>query len=111
LGVQIHPARQQQAAFVLHYTAHAPTFPKELRSAHFADGFVGVLQNVEFVVHDAAVRSLWFDTVGERPPHIHASRRNALPLTFLQRGSKKRIQRFLAGDPVRTIMARRSPAC
>jgi hypothetical protein len=55
---------------------------------------VGVLQNVEFL-HDAAVRSLWFDTVGERPPHIHASRRNALPLALLQLGSKKRIQLFL----------------
>jgi hypothetical protein len=95
LSVQIHPARQQQPAFALHYTAHAPTFAKELRSAHFIDGFVGVLQNVEFVVHDAAVRGPLFDTVGERPPHIHASRRNALPLAFLQFGSKKLIQRFL----------------
>jgi hypothetical protein len=48
-----------------------------------------------FVVHNAAVRSPLFDTVGEWPPHIHASRRNALPLAFLHLGSKKLIQRFL----------------
>jgi hypothetical protein len=32
-------------------------FAKKLRSAHFINGSVGVLQNVELVVHDAAVRA------------------------------------------------------
>jgi hypothetical protein len=50
---------------------------------------------VKLVEHDPAVRSPLFNAVGERPPHIHASRLNALPLAFLQLRSKKLIQRFL----------------
>jgi hypothetical protein len=36
-----------------------------------------------------------FNTVDERPPHIHASRLDAHPLIFLKLGAKKLIERFL----------------
>jgi hypothetical protein len=49
-------------------------------SAHFVDGFVGMLQDVE------------------RPPHVHASRRNVLPLNFSQLDSGKLIERLLLWD-------------
>jgi hypothetical protein len=93
LAVQIHPARQP--AFALHYTAHASAFAEELRSAHFIDGFVGVLQNVKLVVDDAAVPSPLFNAVGERPPHIHASRLHSFPLRGAQWRPEKLIEGFL----------------
>src|SRR5487761_838535 len=52
-------------------------------------------KNVELVIHDPAIPSPLFDAVGKRPPHIHASRFDALPLTFRQLRSEKLIERFL----------------
>src|SRR6266550_9487745 len=50
---------------------------------------------MELVVDDAAVGRPLVNAVGELPPHIHASRLDALPLIFLQLGAKKLIERFL----------------
>jgi hypothetical protein len=50
---------------------------------------------MKLVEHDAAVPRPLFNAVGERPPHIHAGRLDALPLAFLQLRSKKLIERFL----------------
>jgi hypothetical protein len=62
------------------------TLAKELRSAHFIDGFIGMLQKVDLVVLNA---------IDERPPHIHASRLDALPLVLSQLGSEELIEGFL----------------
>ena len=47
------------------------------------------------VVHNAAVGRPLGNAVGERTPHIHTSRRDALPLAFCQLRSEKLIERFL----------------
>src|SRR5260370_7377953 len=54
-----------------------------------------MLQNVEFVVDDATVWSPLGNAVSEWAPHIHARRRDALPLGCTQLRSKKLIERFL----------------
>jgi hypothetical protein len=68
---------------------------EELRPPHFINGLVGMLQNVELVIHDPAVHSPLGHAVREWPPHIHARRRDALPLGFTPLRSKKLIERFL----------------
>ena len=54
--------------------------------------FVGVLQNVELVIHDPAVHSPLGNAVGERSPHIHARGFNVLPLGSGQLCSEKLIE-------------------
>jgi hypothetical protein len=81
--------------YTLHYTAHASAFAKELCSAHFIDGFIGMLQNVEFVVDNAAVGGPLLNAIGERPPHSYTSGLNSFPLSGTQLGSEKLIEGFL----------------
>src|SRR5258708_12235345 len=54
-----------------------------------------MLQYVELVIHDPAVHSPLGNAVSEWAPHIHARRRDALPLGCTQLRSKKLIERFL----------------
>src|SRR6202051_3705146 len=61
----MHPASQQQPPFALHYTPHASALAEKFRPPHFIDGLIGVLQNVELVIHDPAVSSPLFNAVGE----------------------------------------------
>ena len=53
------------------------------RAPHFIDGLVGVLQDVELVVDDGAVRSPLLNAGRVRLPHVHASRLDPLSLACL----------------------------
>src|SRR5256885_7630890 len=54
--------------------AHLSPFAEELCPPHFVHRIVGVLDDVELVVYDAAPRSPLLNTQPERLPHVHASR-------------------------------------
>jgi hypothetical protein len=62
------------ASASLHNTPHTSALTEKFCRPHFIDGFVGVLQNVEFVVDDATVRSPLRNAIGEWSPHIHCGR-------------------------------------
>src|SRR5437763_6862601 len=59
------------------------------------DRVVGVLENVELVINDAASRNPLRHTEPERFPHVHAGRLNAFALTAAQLRSEELVQRFL----------------
>jgi hypothetical protein len=75
--------KRQQLNELFALTPHASALAEKFRPPHFIDGFVGVLQNVELVIHDPAVHCPLGNTVSEWAPHIHARRRDALPLVAL----------------------------
>ena len=54
-----------------------------------------MLDDVELVVDDAAVRQPLFDALPERQPHIHAGRLDRAALEGTQMTSEKLIQRLL----------------
>jgi hypothetical protein len=53
---------------------------EELRLPHFVYGIVGMLDDVELVVHDLALWRPLLNAQPERFPHVHARRLNPLAL-------------------------------
>ncbi len=77
---QVLPAAQQQPLLPFDDIAHFPAFTEELCPPHLVHRIVGVLDDVELVVYDAACRNPLLNTAPERLPHVHTSGLDALPL-------------------------------
>src|ERR1700728_685049 len=92
---QVLPAAQQQPLFSFDDIAHLPPFAEELCPPHFVHRIVGVLDNVELVVHDATLPSPLLNTEPERLPHVHAGRLDALALPSAELGREILVQRLL----------------
>src|ERR1700733_5284006 len=92
---QVLPAAQQQPLFPFDDIAHLPPFAEELCPPHFVHRVVGVLDDVELVVYDAALRSPLLNTDPERLPHVHTGRLDALALPSAELGSEVFVQRPL----------------
>jgi hypothetical protein len=72
---------------------------KKFRPAHFIDGLVGVLHDVELVIDNAAPRSPLLYAPPEGLPHIHARCRDSRSLTSAQFGLEEFIQGFFLPVP------------
>lgn len=83
-GVQVHPATQQHPSLPLHPLSPSPTLAKELRPPHLIDGRVGMLQNLELVVNQAAAKRPLLQTEPAGFPHVQAGGLDPLPLFLAQ---------------------------
>src|ERR1019366_2774909 len=92
---QVLPSAHQQP--LLPFDQCALLFPmaEELRPPHLVDGLIDVLQDVELVIDDLALRRPLLDAQPERLPHVHARRLNPPPLPTPQLATKELIQRLL----------------
>src|SRR5580658_8445353 len=77
---QVLPAAQQQPLFPLDDIAHLLPFAEELCPPHLVHRVVGMLDNVELVIYDAAGWSPLLNAQPKRFPHVHAGRRDAFTL-------------------------------
>src|SRR5262249_9106331 len=62
---------------------------------HLVHRVVGVLHDVELVIHDAASGNPLLQAQPERCPHVHAGRLDASPLAASQLRSEELVQRLL----------------
>src|SRR5664280_511334 len=76
-------------------TSHLPPLAEELCPPHLVHRIVGVLDDVELVVYDAARRSPLLNTEPERLPHVHAGGLDAFALPASELGPEILVQRFL----------------
>src|SRR6266496_6635985 len=92
---QILPAAQQQPLLPFDDIAHLPPFTEELRPPHFVHRIVGVLDDVELVVYDAARRSPVLNAEPERIPHVHTGSLDAFALPASELRPEILVQRLL----------------
>jgi hypothetical protein len=94
---EVFPTAQQQPFLPLDEFALLRPLAEELGLAHFVDGRVGMLHDVEFVVDDLTLRRPVLDAQAEGLPHVNAGRLNAFPLPVAQLAAKEH------SDPPRAI--------
>src|SRR5262249_2539288 len=82
-------------------TPHLAAFAEELRPPHFIHRVVGVLDDVELVIDDAAAWSPLLQAEPERLPHVDARRLDPFPLPADQLATKEIIQRLLLPFPAK----------
>ncbi len=98
---QVFPSTHQQPLLALDHFALLFPLAEEFRLPHLVDRIVGVLDDVELVIHDLAVRRPFLDAQTERLPHVHARRLNPLPLPAIQLAPKEFIQCLFLALPAK----------
>src|SRR6516165_1164257 len=98
-GGQILPSAQQQPPLPPDEPPLLWSLPEELRLSHLIDRIIGVLQDMELVVHDLALRHPLFNAFAEWLPHVHTRRLNSFPLPAVQLGTEELVQRLLLSLP------------
>src|SRR5580698_9829708 len=98
-SAQVHPPRKQQPALSPDQFSHPGALAEEFGPAHFVDRPIGVLHDMELVVHDPAVGRPLLNTQPERFPHVDAGSGNPHPLPRAELGPKELIQRLFLSLP------------
>src|SRR6266566_5835900 len=94
-GKSNFPSYQQQPAIPLRQPSHPSALTKELGPPHFIEGCVGMLEEVELFVNQAAGRRPLCQAEPVGLPHVQAGRLDPVPLFPAQLGAEELIQRLL----------------
>src|SRR5260370_13685275 len=101
------PASQKKPFLPFDHIAHFPPFTEELGPPHLVHRVVGVLDNVELVIDDAAPWNPLLQAEPEGLPHIDARRLDPFPLPADQLPPKEIFHRLLLPLPAKPQWLRR----